>query len=118
MKMAILMPFASIARCSASTSSLLIECPPLANEPLAFGYDYIPKRGVNVPLGAGAGEGSQGTGQEKLEVAPPDRTAKGGAKGRADLAIPRNPFNINGWWRRGWDSNPRYGYPYNGFRVL
>ena len=19
-------------------------------------------------------------------------------------------------WRRGWDSNPRYGYPYNGFR--
>ena len=20
--------------------------------------------------------------------------------------------------RRGWDSNPRYGYPYNGFRVL
>ena len=21
-------------------------------------------------------------------------------------------------WRRGWDSNPRYGYPYNGFRVL
>src|SRR6185437_11878216 len=79
-KMAILMPFASIARCSASTSSLLIECPPLANEPLAFGYDYIPKRGVNVPLGAGAGEGSQGTGQEKLEVAPPERTAKGGGE--------------------------------------
>src|SRR5262245_59263892 len=22
------------------------------------------------------------------------------------------------FWRRGWDSNPRYGYPYNGFRVL
>jgi phage terminase large subunit-like protein len=21
-------------------------------------------------------------------------------------------------WRRGWDSNPRYGYPHNGFRVL
>ena len=23
---------------------------------------------------------------------------------------------INTAWRRGWDSNPRYGYPYNGFR--
>ena len=23
---------------------------------------------------------------------------------------------INMIWRRGWDSNPRYGYPYNGFR--
>ena len=22
----------------------------------------------------------------------------------------------NGTDRRGWDSNPRYGYPYNGFR--
>ena len=51
MKIAILMPFTSIARCSASTSSLLsvvnrldIEFPPLANEHLAFGYDYIPKR--------------------------------------------------------------------------
>src|SRR6476619_7261176 len=47
MKIAILMPFASIARCSASTSSLLsvvnrldIEFPPLAHEHLALGYDY------------------------------------------------------------------------------
>ena len=23
-----------------------------------------------------------------------------------------------GVMERGWDSNPRYGYPYNGFRVL
>jgi len=23
---------------------------------------------------------------------------------------------FNDIWRRGWDSNPRYGYPYNGFR--
>ena len=28
------------------------------------------------------------------------------------------PLCRNKFWRRGWDSNPRYGYPYNGFRVL
>src|SRR6476619_4456517 len=58
MKIAILMPFASIARCSASTSSLLsvvnrldIEFPPLAHEHLALGYDYNSVNGGgNAPL--------------------------------------------------------------------
>ena len=68
----------------------------MASEPLAFGYDYILKRGVNVPFGRGAGEGSQGAGQEKLEVAPPERTAKGGAKGSADRAIHRNHLTSTG----------------------
>ena len=26
------------------------------------------------------------------------------------------PYQRLNCWRRGWDSNPRYGYPYNGFR--
>ena len=30
--------------------------------------------------------------------------------------IPRNALVSNDTDRRGWDSNPRYGYPYNGFR--
>ena len=36
------------------------------------------------------------------ECGSTDRERRCG-KGRADLAIPRNPFNINGWWRRGWE---------------
>jgi hypothetical protein len=40
------------------------------------------------------------------------------AKGSAASQITRNPLCSNGSARRGWDSNPRYGYPYNGFRVL
>ena len=78
----------------------------MANEPLAFGYDYIPKRGVNVPLGAALVKEAKGLGKKA-----------NGRPTRADRAIPRNPSNINGWWRRGWDSNPRYGYPYNGFEF-
>ena len=27
-----------------------------------------------------------------------------------------NSLKTNALWRRWWDSNPRYGYPYNGFR--
>jgi len=27
-----------------------------------------------------------------------------------------NLLKYNALWRRGWDSNPRYGYPYDGFR--
>ena len=30
--------------------------------------------------------------------------------------IPCIPLETNNPERRGWDSNPRYGYPYNGFR--
>jgi hypothetical protein len=32
--------------------------------------------------------------------------------------ITSNALASNTLERRGWDSNPRYGYPYNGFRVL
>ena len=44
-----------------------------------------------------------------------------GAWGRQpELGFARLPITQkkNEYWRRGWDSKPRYGYPYNGFRVL
>jgi transposase InsO family protein len=44
------------------------------------------------------------------------RSRKGSAKVSAASQITRNPLCSNRSDRRGWDSNPRYGYPYNGFR--
>src|SRR5262245_41075229 len=40
------------------------------------------------------------------------------AKREAKQKIPSNALETALCWRRGWESNPRYGYPYNGFRVL
>ena len=53
-----------------------------------------------------------------------DSNAEGEAAHLADCTLicmlkiekAKTPFIINEVWRRGWDSNPRYGYPYNGFR--
>ena len=38
-------------------------------------------------------------------------------KDGAALQIHRNLLCSNDIERRGWDSNPRYGYPYNGFPI-
>ena len=38
---------------------------------------------------------------------------------RLEMTLHPKSLGKQGWlWRRGWDSKPRCGYPYNGFRVL
>ena len=51
-------------------------------------------------------------------VLPDFVSAAGRPKRRPVLKIISNALCRVVFWRRGWDSNPRYGYPYNGFRVL
>jgi len=48
----------------------------------------------------------------KPTVATPPAMRAKSATGRGD----GTPRNLGNSWRRGWDSNPRYGCPHNGFR--
>jgi hypothetical protein len=62
---------------------------------------------------------SIGAPKESLATAPDEVRLQGSGNARQFAPRQKRKRLLYQWlncWRRGWDSNPRYGYPYNGFR--